>query len=104
MKNKVGIKLGISLIVLGIMFGFINHWLLTSGDFTIKLFLAFPIFITWGISFIFFPGAEMDKLRTKEDNRVFWQNSPKLHKIMWGIALAIGAVAVVFLMSYYHIE
>lgn len=105
MKNKkIGFKLGLALVIVGVFLGATNHILLGAVDFTLNVLLGYPISICLGFAMMVFPGPEQFELKTQQDIKSFWKTTSIVHKIVWALFLFAGAIVSFALMIFYKLQ
>lgn len=82
------------MVPIGIIFTYSAEQMIANSEATIKLFASGPIFITLGLSLIFFRGAEIkvpiEISKDRFDN--FYKKANLVDKTAWFIALIIGTI------------
>ena len=91
---KLGHAMAILIIVIGIGLTVLHYVLINSTGYTVNIFMAGPALLGWGITMIFFPGADISMEEdTARDGKVnIWEEAPTSHKVAWVIGGSIGFI------------
>lgn len=96
---KIGYRFGLILFICGLVLVGINVGMLYFSD------SYYPKLVTMGMAvtilsliFFIFPGGSVAKMPEGKDlNKVFWQNAPVIHKVMW-IVWGIVSIGIAFFL------
>ncbi|PLX06458.1 MAG: hypothetical protein C0596_18515 [Marinilabiliales bacterium] len=98
---KTGFKLGLGLFIIGVLFAALNHGLLEYVNWTLNIFVGYPLFLTLGLAFIIAPGPEIGKLKDGKDIKKLLTDSKSSDKIIW-ILFSLLGIAGMFVIIYYY--
>lgn len=98
---KLGRFYGIFVLIIGVVFSWFAFTMTRDAGFTIRLFVAGPLFVVLGLAFLVFPGGDITAKESREktkDPGVVFSQAPQRDKIAWGVAATIGAIITLVLV------
>lgn len=97
--------LGIGLLLVGIVFVAINWYLFHyQNQYMPKLLISGIVIFFLGLGFTIFPFAQFEEIDTKTYLKHSLKEAPLLIKLIWLCFLALGVVAAIMVMNYYHLK
>ncbi len=93
---KHGMKMGLILLVLGLIVIGINLFMINGGSYFPKLLLIGPCLALLGFGYMIFKGGDIaNDVPNNMKSKLHWKNAPVLSKIMW-IVFGIGGLGLGF--------
>lgn len=101
---KTGFKLGLGLFIIGVLFAALNHGLLEYVNWTLNIFVGYPLFLGLGIGFIIAPGPIIGKINDGKDLKKLIKDSKTIDKTVWIFFSLLGVAGMFVIMFYYGLQ
>ncbi|MEN9443568.1 MAG: hypothetical protein RIS47_458 [Bacteroidota bacterium] len=103
-NNKAGLVIGAFFLIVSLIASAFTYWeLTTDGRYHPKILYIGTTLLPISVAVLFFQGYPK-RINEYTDQNVdfaeFWQNSPKLHRVVWTIAMLIGVALVVYIENH----
>lgn len=103
-KMKAGKFMGIIMLVLGLILIAVFYWVASAWSAVPKLLIAGPALTVTGFAMLLFPGGEYfitDLQNNTKKGKGIWYAAPTLHKVIWVLAMLIGAgLSLALMLSF----